>query len=97
MLVGNTIGSSIGSLVHRMVMVLSTLREQPINCCSKTESGVNKAGYTAIPVADGWAGAEMRVFTLFDLCTPTDRRTNRPTDQRTDGRTKPLKELGVRN
>ena len=47
----------------------------------------NKAGYTAIPVADGWAGAEMRGFTLFDSCTPTDRRTDRRTDGGTDGRT----------
>ena len=42
-----------------------------------------------IPVADGWAGAEMRLFTLFDSCS----RTNRPTD----GRTKALIELRVRN
>ena len=42
-----------------------------------------------IPVADGWAGAEMRVFTLFDSWS----RTNGPTD----GRTKPLIELRVRN
>ena len=41
----------------------------------------NKAGFTAIPVADGWAGAEMRGFTLFDLCT------DGPTDGWTDGRT----------
>ena len=41
---------------------------------------------TRPPVADGWAGAEMRVFALFDSCSPTDQRT----DQRTDGRTKPL-------
>ena len=33
-----------------------------------------------IPVADGWAGAEMRVFTLSNSIT-----TDRPTDQRTDG------------
>ena len=46
-----------------------------------------------IPVADGWAGAEMRVFTLFNWCS----RTNGPTDGRTDGRTKPLIELRVRN
>ena len=48
---------------------------------------------TRPPVADEWAGAEMRVFTLFDSCSPTDRRT----DGRTDGRTKPLIELRVRN
>ena len=38
-----------------------------------------------IPVADGWAGAEMRVFPLFDSCL------------RTDGLTKPLIELRVHN
>ena len=37
----------------------------------------NKAGYMAIPVADGWAAAEIRVFTLFNSCTPTDRRTDK--------------------
>ena len=31
---------------------------------------------TRPPVADGWAGAEMRVFRLFDLCSPTDRPTD---------------------
>ena len=34
-----------------------------------------------IPVADGWAGTEMRVFTLLDSCSQTDGRT----DGRTDG------------
>ena len=32
----------------------------------------NKAGYMAIPVADRWAGAEIRVFTLFDSCSQMD-------------------------
>ena len=36
---------------------------------------------TRPPVADGWAGAEMHVFKLFDSCSPTEQRT----DQRTDG------------
>ena len=45
-----------------------------------------------IPVVDGWAGAKTRVFTLFNSIT-LDQRT----DQWTDGRTKPLKELHVRN
>ena len=40
---------------------------------------------TRPPVADGWAGAEMRVFTLFDSCSPTDRLTDGRTDGRTDG------------
>ena len=38
---------------------------------------------TRPPVADGWAGAEMRVFPLFDSSV-TDRPTNQPTDGRTD-------------
>ena len=28
-----------------------------------------------MPVADGWAGAEMRVFALLNFITMTDRRT----------------------
>ena len=36
-----------------------------------------------IPVADGWAGAEMRVFPLFDSSV-TDQPTNQPTDRRID-------------
>ena len=36
-----------------------------------------------IPVADGWAGAEMRVFTVSNLIT-TDQRTDRRMDQWTD-------------
>ena len=44
------------------------------------------------PVADGWAGAEMSVFPLFNSSV-TDRRTNQPTD----GRTKSLIELRVLN
>ena len=36
---------------------------------------------TRPPVADGWAGAEMRISSLFDSCP----RTNQPTDQQTDG------------
>ena len=34
-----------------------------------------------IPVADGWAGAEMRVFTLFDSWSRTDEWTNGRTDK----------------
>ena len=44
-------------------------------------------------VADGWAGVDMRVYPLFDLCW----RTDGPMDGRTDGRTKALIELRVRN
>ena len=35
------------------------------------------------PVADGWAGADMRVFSLFNSSV-TDRPTDRRTDRRTD-------------
>ena len=35
---------------------------------------------TRPPVADGWAGAEMCVFTLFDSMV-TDQRTDRRTDK----------------
>ena len=38
---------------------------------------------TRPPVADGWAGAEMLVFPLFDSWV-TDRRTDGRTDGRTD-------------
>ena len=47
-------------------------------------------------VADGLAGAEMRVFPLFNSSV-TDQPTNRPTDRPTDRRTKPLIELRVGN
>ena len=46
-----------------------------IKCCYGTRPDTRP-----IPVADGWAGAEMRGFPLFDSSV-TDRRT----DQRTDG------------
>ena len=39
------------------------------------------------------AGAEMHVFTLFDSCLQTDGWT----DRRTDGQTKALIELRIRN
>ena len=42
---------------------------------------------TRPPVSDGWAGADMRVFALFDSCSPTDRPTDGPTDRPTDRRT----------
>ena len=43
---------------------------------------------TRPPVADRWAGEEMRSFPLFDLIITdqrTDRRTDKPTDGPTDG------------
>ena len=43
-----------------------------------------------IPVADGWAGAGMRVFTLFDPCSRTDGRTDKRSytvTKQTDGQT----------
>ena len=49
-----------------------------------------------IPVADGWAGAEMRVLALSQLDYPYGP-TDGPTDRRTDGRTKLLIESLVRD
>ena len=43
-------------------------------------------------VVDGWAGAEMRVFSLFDSMV-----TDGPIDEPTYGRIKPLIELRVTN
>ena len=51
---------------------------------------------TRPPVADGWAGAKMRVFPLFNSSV-TNLPTDGPTDRRTDKRIKPLIELRVRN
>ena len=61
------------------------------NCKKPNQSQKNKTrpDTRPIPVADVWAGAEMRVFTLFDSCSRTDGPT--------DGRTKALIELRVRN
>ena len=39
---------------------------------------------TWLPVADGLAGADMRVFPLFNSITSTDRSTDQPTNQPTD-------------
>ena len=49
---------------------------------SKTERNRTRPDTRPIPVADGWAGAEMRVFPLFDSSV-----TDQPTDQPTDGPT----------
>ena len=57
----------------------------------RTENGETRPD-TRPSVADGWAGAEMRVFPLFDSII-----TDRQTDGRMDGRTKPLIDLDVRN
>ena len=46
----------------------------------KSISAITRPDTRPIPVADGWAGAEMRVFPLFDSIT-TDQPTNRRTDK----------------
>ena len=55
-----------------------------ISLCSQRGFGSNNQTRpdTRPSVADGWAGAEMRVFPLFNSIT-----TDQPTDQPTDGRT----------
>ena len=69
-------------------------------CKLKEEGGEggmirNKAGYTATSCGRVGRGGNARfpTFQLDHLYGPT----NRPTDQPTDGRTKPLIELRVRN
>ena len=61
----------------------------------------NKAGYMAIPVADRWAGAEMQLsatkYVLKRSFTHLSTRVHGPTDRRTNGWTKPLLKLRVRN
>ena len=61
----------------------------------------NKAGYTATPVACGWAGAVFELLEHLGRSSEaedsknikkvkwgaTDRRTDKPTDRPTDGRT----------
>ena len=54
----------------------------------------NKAGYTAISCGRVGRGGNTR-FPTFQL--ERDGPTNQPTDRPTDGRTKPLIELRVRN
>ena len=43
---------------------------------------ITKPDTRPIPVADGWAGAEMRDFRRFNSSV-----TDQPTDRRTDGQT----------
>ena len=72
------------------------------NCAflfGSSNSGVRKTtrpDTRQISVADGWAGAEMRVFT-FSNSIITDGGADGRTNGRADGRTKPLIELRVRN
>ena len=63
---------------------------QPASLIRITMAKRTRPDTRPIPVADGWAGAEMRIFALSqldDIYRLTDRVTNRPTG---DGRTKPL-------
>ena len=67
----------------------------------------NKAGYTATPVACGWAGAKFEVSGAFGQerfsqkknrnaeKVKYDGRTNRPTDRRTNGPTDRPTQQGV--
>ena len=50
----------------------------------KEDGRKTKLDTRPIPVADGWAGAELRVFTLSNSIT-TDGQTDGRTDGRTDG------------
>ena len=69
----------------------------PVECevLEVVSSKVETRPDTRPSVADGWAGAEMRVFPTFQL--ERDGPTDQPTDQPTDGRTKPVIESLVRD
>ena len=60
------------------VMSVQSVHNSKISLLMSVSSLVfqNKAGYTAIPVADGWARVDMRVLTLFDSWSRTDRPTD---------------------
>ena len=77
-----------GKKIRRKRIMNEIERGISLGCDNET-----KPDKRPIPVADRWAGAEIRVFTLFDSCSRTNGRTN----GRTDGRTKALIELRVRN
>ena len=58
----------------------------------------NKAGYTATRCGRVGRGGNARFPTLqLERDGQTDRPTNQPTDRLTNGQTKPLIELRVRN
>ena len=76
-------------IIIDILIVAQMLTFQTWQILNKEMDNKTRPDTRPIPVADGWAGAEMRVFTLFDSCSRTD--------QRTDGRTKALIELRVRN
>ena len=48
-----------------------------IKASPKREHPITRPDTRPIPVADGWAGAKMRVFTLFDSCLRSDGRTDK--------------------
>ena len=73
----------VSGLVFSLSLIFFNLGFQRYPNLSKTRPDTQ-----SIPVADGWVGAEMRVFTLSNSII---------TDRPTDGRTKPLIELRVRN
>ena len=84
------ITAAVGSGEADALAVVGVLLESETSAKQWMKTVRNKSGPDTrpIPVADGWAGAEMRVFTLSNSIT---------TDGRTDGGTKPLIKLCVRN
>ena len=80
-------------IIVAVFIVSQMLTFQTLQILNEEMDNKTRPDTRPIPVADGWAGAEMRVFTLFDSCSRTDQQT----DGRTDGRTKALIELRVRN
>ena len=62
--------------LYRYKVVRASSRHKPLLAeasasqpfCKIKKNITNKAGYTAVPVADGWVGADIHIFTLFDSC-----------------------------
>ena len=80
-----------GYMVGGYAMSRDTWHAGDDNLYTEVSNGETRPD-TRPSVADGWAGAEIRVFPLFNSSV-----TDQPTDRPTDGRTKPLIELRVRN
>ena len=58
----------------------------PDNCGHSVGCHETRPDTRPIPVAEGWAGAEMRVFTLSNSITMTDELTDGSTDEPMEGK-----------
>ena len=61
--------------------------EVPVIVTARTCNDLNKAGYTATPVACGWAGAKIEVTHHLGRSSEAKNRKNPKKDGQTNGRT----------